>query len=139
MLRTITTTSALIAALALTACADKSYQRGSGVSNTGDEVLIGSVSSVDRTSLPKDGTLIVHLVKDNEVILSREEIEIGKKPVPIAYRLRYDPVDIDNDHRYYVEAMVESHEDTKWKSDRTPVLTQGGLENNVPLVVKPTP
>ncbi len=131
--------SVFITTFTLTACVDKSYERGSNVDNQGDEVLIGSVSTSDRTALPKHGSIVVLLVEDSENIIARQEIDVDGRPVPIGYRLRYDADDIHDDRRYYIEAVVESHDDTKWKSDRTPVLTQGGLENNVPLVMSPTP
>lgn len=129
----------LFLTLGLTACTDKTYERGSGVDNRGDKVLVGSVSTSDSTALPKHGTIIVLLMDESETVISRQELDIGNNPVPIGYRLRYDDADIQPTRRYYVAANVESHNDTKWKSDRTPVLTEGGLTNNVPIVVHPTP
>ena len=101
------------------------------------KILRGSVSYRQRLALPPDA--VVHVAIEDvsgpggtPKPLAEAEIPTHGHQVPIKFEVRYDPADINPEHRYQLNAKITSGNRLMFTSTAAyPVLTQGAPEGNV--------
>lgn len=93
--------------------------------------VTGTVSYRERVSLPAGAILIVELqdvtLADAPApTIAKTETKVGKRQVPLPFRLTFDPAKIDPKHTYAIEARILANGRLLFTNDTLyPVLTQG--------------
>lgn len=94
-------------------------------------VVTGTVNFQQRFALPADALLDVRLEDTSRAdaaapTIARTGFPAAGKPVPIPFRIEFDPAAIDATHRYSVRATITSEGRLLYTSTSVhPVLTQG--------------
>jgi putative lipoprotein len=108
-----------------------------------DTAVTGTVTYLQRSSLPLDAIVTVHLADVSRAdapaeLISEQRIQSEGNQVPFAYSLSYDPAKIIDNHDYAVSARIEAGGKLLFTStDRYAVITKGNPTQNVEIVVKP--
>jgi uncharacterized lipoprotein YbaY len=98
---------------------------------TQDNVISGTVTYRQRSSLPATAVLIVKLVDVSRqdvssTIISEQRIETSGKQLPFSFDLVYDRSKIQERNRYAIQAEIRDGERLLYITDTSnPVLTQG--------------
>jgi len=70
-------------------------------------------------------------------MITKEEIALGERQVPVPFELKFDPGKIDPKHMYSVRASILVNGELRFVSDKAyPVLTRGNAAQ-VEVIVKP--
>jgi putative lipoprotein len=102
----------------------------------------GLVSYLSRIALPASAIIEVKLqdvsLPDAPAkVITKEEIALGERQVPVPFELKFDPGKIDPKHMYSVSASILVNGELRFISDKAyPVLTRGSAAH-VEVLVKP--
>lgn len=102
----------------------------------------GTVSYRSRMALPASAIIEVKLqdvsLADAPAkVITKEEIALGERQVPVPFELKFDPGKIDPKHMYSVRASILVDGELRFVSDKAyPVLTRGNAAH-VEVIVKP--
>jgi putative lipoprotein len=102
----------------------------------------GMVSYLSRVALPASAIIEVKLqdvsLADAPAkVITKEEIALGERQVPVPFELKFDPGKIDPKHMYSVSASILVNGELRFISDKAyPVLTRGNAAH-VDVIVKP--
>jgi putative lipoprotein len=102
----------------------------------------GTVSYRSRMALPASAIIEVKLQDVSPAdapakVITKEEIALGERQVPVPFELKFDPGKIDPKHMYSVRASILVDGELRFVSDKAyPVLTRGNAAH-VEVIVKP--
>jgi putative lipoprotein len=104
----------------------------------------GTVSYRSRMALPASAIIEVELqdvspadAPAKAIVITKEEIALGERQVPVPFELKFDPGKIDPKHMYSVRASILVDGELRFVSDKAyPVLTRGNAAH-VEVIVKP--
>ncbi|MEO7659107.1 MAG: YbaY family lipoprotein, partial [Pyrinomonadaceae bacterium] len=102
-----------------------------GIVETQDNVVSGTVTYSQRTTLPATATLVIKLVDVSRADVSsttiaEQRITTGGKQVPFAFDMAYDRKNIEERNRYAIQAEIRDAGKLLFITETSyPVLTQG--------------
>lgn len=104
--------------------------------------ISGQVTYLQRIALPAGATVTVQLqdisLADAPAQILGEQVIVAETQVPIAFRIAYDPAEIEPNHTYALHASIRDGQGDLWFTTTTAhlVLTQGNPSDTVELLLE---
>jgi putative lipoprotein len=104
--------------------------------------LSGMVSYLSRIALPASAIIEVKLedvsLADAPAkVITKEEIALGERQVPVPFELKFDPEKIDAKHMYSVSASILVNGELRFISDKAYAVLTRGNPAHLEVIVKP--
>ena len=107
--------------------------------------VTGTVTYLQRMALPPTAVIEVKLQDVSKAdaaaaVIAEESISAQGKQVPIPFELKFDPAEIQAQHRYRISARILVDGQLRFVSDKAcPVLAEGAPSSGVEIIVRPVP